>query len=178
MEHAPLPPFTLVIGAAASGKSAFAERLILETGLSPVYIATAEIHDAEIAARVAQHQALREGHGWRNIEEPLDLPAALATLAAGEAVLVDCATLWLTNLLLSEADMTQAESALWTAVATAPGPVVIVSNEVGAGIVPDNALARKFRDIQGGFNRRAATHADLVVTVIAGLPLALKGHLP
>ena len=178
MDHAPLPPFTLVIGAAASGKSAFAERLVLETGRSPVYIATAEIRDAEIAARVAQHQALREGRGWRNIEEPLDLPAALANLAAGEAVLIDCATLWLTNLLLSDADIAGAEAALWSALTAAPGPVVIVSNEVGAGIVPDNALARRFRDIQGGFNRRAAARADLVVTVIAGLPLTLKGLLP
>ncbi len=178
MEHTSLPPLTLVIGAAASGKSAFAEGLVLGTGLLPVHIATAEIRDAEIANRVARHQALREGHGWRNVEEPLDLPAALATLGTGEAALVDCATLWLTNLLLSEADIAAAEAALWPALAAAPGPTIIVSNEVGAGIVPENALARRFRDIQGGFNRRAAARADLVVTVIAGLPLALKGCLP
>lgn len=173
-----LPPLTLVLGGAASGKSAFAEGIILATGLAPLYIATAEIHDDEIARRIARHRAAREGKGWREIEAPHDLTPALARMTAGEAALIDCATLWLTNLLLAEADIPAAEAALWPALAAAPGPVVVVSNEVGAGIVPENALARRFRDIQGGFNRRLAARAGLVVAVMAGLPLALKGNLP
>ena len=173
-----LPPLTLVLGGAASGKSAFAEGLILATALAPVYIATAEAHDAEMDARIARHQAAREGRGWRNIEAPRDLSDALATLGPGEAALIDCATLWLTNLLLADSDTDAAEAALWPALAAAPGPVVVVSNEVGAGIVPENALARRFRDLQGGFNRRCAARAGLVVAVMAGLPLVLKGALP
>ncbi|MBW7921530.1 MAG: bifunctional adenosylcobinamide kinase/adenosylcobinamide-phosphate guanylyltransferase [Rubellimicrobium sp.] len=173
-----LPRLTLVLGGAASGKSAFAEGLLLGSGFAPVYVATAEARDAEMTARITRHRAARAGRGWRNIEAPRDLPGALAGVAAGEAVLVDCATLWLTNLLLADADLDAAEVALWPALATVPGPVVVVSNEVGAGIVPENALARRFRDVQGGFNRRLAARAGLVVAVMAGLPLALKGDLP
>lgn len=173
-----LPSLTLVLGGAASGKSALAEGLVLGSGLAPVHIATAEARDAEMTARIARHRAARDGHGWRNLEAPHDLPAALAALAPGEAALVDCATLWLTNLLLADADTGAAEAALWPALAAAPGPVVVVSNEVGAGIVPENALARRFRDLQGGFNRRIAARAGLVVAVMAGLPLVLKGRLP
>lgn len=173
-----LPPLTLVLGGAASGKSAFAEGLVLGCGHAPLYIATAEIRDAEMGARVARHRARREGAGWREAEAPRDLPAAIATMRGDEAALIDCATLWLTNLLLAEADITAAEAALWPALAAAPGPVVVVSNEVGAGIVPENALARRFRDLQGGFNRRLASRASLVVAVMAGLPLVLKGELP
>ncbi|MCC7321684.1 MAG: bifunctional adenosylcobinamide kinase/adenosylcobinamide-phosphate guanylyltransferase [Rubellimicrobium sp.] len=173
-----LPHLSLVIGGAASGKSDFAEGLVLGSGLGPVHVATAEIRDAEMAAKVALHRAGRAGRGWRDIEEPRDLPRALARIRPGEAALVDCATLWLTNLLLADIDIAAAEAALWPALAAAAGPVVVVSNEVGAGIVPDNALARRFRTVQGGFNRRLAGRAGLVVTVIAGLPLVLKGALP
>lgn len=173
-----LPHLTLVLGGAASGKSAFAEGLILASGRAPIYIATAEAHDAEMEARIARHQATREGRAWRNIEAPRNLPDALATLRPDDAALIDCATLWLTNLLLADADIDAAEAALWPALAAAPCPVVVVSNEVGAGIVPENALARRFRDLQGGFNRRCAVRADLVVAVMAGLPLVLKRELP
>ena len=112
------------------------------------------------------------------MQESLDLPAALVGVAPSEAVLIDCATMWLANHLLDENDLTAAETALFAALAGCPAPVVIVSNEVGQGIVPDNALARRFRVAQGGLNRRLAARAGLVVAVMAGLPLVLKGGLP
>ncbi len=161
-----LPPLTLVIGGARSGKSSFAERLITATSRPRRYIATAEAWDDEMRERIAQHRQDR-GAAWTTVEAPLDLPAALAEARPDEAVLVDCATLWLTNHLLADHDL-----------ATEADPVVVVTNETGWGIVPENALARRFRDEQGRLNRRVATAADLVVTVIAGLPLVLKGTLP
>ena len=172
-----LPKLSLVLGGASSGKSVFAEGLVRATGLNPVYVATAQIWDAEMADKVAAHKAQR-GAGWRTVEEPLLIDRVLAGVTGAEAVLIDCATLWLTNLILSGADVAEAETQLFAALATCPAPVVIVSNEVGMGIVPDNALARRFRGAQGGLNRRLAARADLAVMVIAGLPLVLKGQLP
>lgn len=172
-----LPPLTLVIGGARSGKSAFAERLVLQSGRPRRYIATAEAWDDEMRDRIAQHQRDRAGD-WITVEAPLDLPAALASARLGEAVLIDCATLWLTNLLLAGHDLAEKATALIAALSTCPAPVVIVSNETGWGIVPENALARRFRDEQGRLNQRIAAASVLVVTVIAGLPLVLKGQLP
>lgn len=172
-----LPPFTLVVGGARSGKSSFAERLILTTGRTRRYIATAQAWDDEMRDRIAQHQRDRGGD-WTTVEAPLDLPGALASARPDEAVLIDCATLWLTNHLLAEHDLAAEAEALIAALAACPAPVVIVSNETGWGIVPENALARRFRDEQGRLNQRLAEVADLVVTVIAGLPLALKGKIP
>jgi adenosylcobinamide kinase/adenosylcobinamide-phosphate guanylyltransferase len=172
-----LSPLTLVIGGARSGKSAFAEGLVVGSGRPRRYIATAQAWDDEMRARIARHRQDR-GAGWTTIEAPLDLCAALADAQAHEAVLVDCATLWLTNHLLAEHDLAAEGTALLSALAACAAPVVIVSNETGWGIVPDNALARRFRDAQGRLNQRLAARADLVVTVIAGLPLALKGNLP
>lgn len=166
---------TLVLGGARSGKSALAERLVLAHGRPPVYVATAEAWDDEMRARIAQHRAERDGLGWRTIEAPLDLPGALAL--AGEApVLVDCLTLWLTNLMLGEHDIPGATAALLAALDRA-GPTVLVANEVGLGIVPDNALARRFRDAAGRLNQQVAARADTVVFTAAGLPLVLKGAL-
>ena len=108
----------------------------------------------------------------------MDPGAVLATVSATDVVLLDCATLWLTNHILAETDLAQAETHLMTGLSTCPAPVVIVSNEVGAGIVPENRLARQFRLAQGSLNQRIAAQADLVVTVMAGLPLVLKGTLP
>jgi adenosylcobinamide kinase / adenosylcobinamide-phosphate guanylyltransferase len=172
-----LPPLTLVIGGARSGKSAFAERLITDTRRPRRYIATAEAWDDEMSDRIAKHQRDRT-EDWTTVEAPLDLPAALAGTRQDEAVLVDCATLWLTNHLLADHDLAQESKALLAALASCPAPVVIVSNETGWGIVPENALARRFRDEQGRLNQRLAAEAALVVTVIAGLPLVLKGQLP
>lgn len=172
-----LPKLSLVLGGASSGKSAYAEGLILRSGLAPVYLATAQVWDAEMADKIAAHQA-RRGPGWRLIEEPLEIGKKLTAVNFSDAVLIDCATLWLTNLILTGADLAGAEQGLFAALATCPAPVVIVSNEVGMGIVPDNALARQFRSAQGRLNQRLAAQADLVVMVIAGLPLLLKGQLP
>lgn len=172
-----LPALSLVVGGARSGKSAFAERLILGSGRPRRYIATAQGWDDEMRARIAQHQTDR-GADWTTVEAPLDLAGALAAAPAHEAILIDCATLWLTNHLLAEHDLQAEGDRLLSALATCPAPVVIVSNETGWGIVPDNALARRFRDEQGRLNQRLAAQADLVVTVIAGLPLALKGTIP
>jgi adenosylcobinamide kinase/adenosylcobinamide-phosphate guanylyltransferase len=172
-----LAPLTLVIGGARSGKSAYAEGLITATTRPRRYIATAEAWDDEMRARIAQHQRDRGGD-WTTVEAPLDLTPALAAASAGDCVLVDCATLWLTNHLLADHDLDAQTEALLAALATCAAPVVIVSNETGWGIVPDNALARRFRDAQGRLNQRLAAEAGLVVTVIAGLPLVLKGQLP
>lgn len=169
------PRVTLVLGGARSGKSALAEGVVRAAGPSPVYIATAEAWDDEMRARIAEHRAQRDGQGWRTVEAPLDLPGALA--GAGDApVLVDCLTLWLTNLMLGEHDIPAAAAALLAAL-DRPGPTVLVANEVGLGIVPDNALARRFRDAAGRLNQQVAARADTVVFTAAGLPMVLKGRL-
>jgi len=172
-----LPKISLVIGAAASGKSAFAEQLVMASGLNRVYLATAQAHDNEMAAKIDRHQRSR-GQGWQTVEAPLDLSDPLADTSASDIILLDCATLWLTNHLLAETDLARAETGLLTALKTCKSPVVIVTNEVGAGIVPENALARQFREAQGRLNQSLAANADLVVTLIAGLPMVLKGTLP
>jgi adenosylcobinamide kinase/adenosylcobinamide-phosphate guanylyltransferase len=172
-----LPRLTLVLGGAASGKSAFAEGLVVGSTRAPVYLATAEAHDAEMRAKLARHRARRDAR-WRTVEAPRDLAPALGEIAPEEAVLLDCATMWLSNHLLAESDLTQAEAALMAALDACAGPVVVVSNEVGLSVVPENALARRFRDAQGGLNQRLAARADLVVNVIAGLAQVLKGQLP
>ncbi len=172
-----LPPLTLVVGGARSGKSAFAERLITASARPRRYIATAEAWDDEMRDRIARHREDR-GAAWTTVEAPLDLAAALAQAHRDEAILVDCATLWLTNHLLADHDLVAESARLVAALAACPAPVVIVSNETGWGIVPDNALARRFRDEQGRLNQRLAAEAALVVTVIAGLPMVLKGQLP
>ena len=172
-----LPPLTLVIGGARSGKSAFAEQLITGSGRPRRYIATAEAWDEEMRDRITRHRQDR-GTGWITVEAPLDLAAALAGARPEEAVLVDCATLWLTNHLLAEHDLAAETTGLLAALTTCPAPIVIVSNETGWGIVPENALARRFRDEQGRLNQRLAAASALVVTVIAGLPMVLKGQLP
>jgi adenosylcobinamide kinase / adenosylcobinamide-phosphate guanylyltransferase len=137
-----------VIGGARSGKSSFAERLVTSNQRPRRYIATAQAWDDEMRARIAAHVADR-GEDWRTVEAPLDLCAALDDIPPGEAVLVDCATLWLTNHLLAEHDLEAEAAALRAALARCASPVVVVSNEVGWGIVSDNALARAFRDAQG-----------------------------
>lgn len=172
-----LPNLTLVLGGAASGKSAFAEGLVQRAGKVPVYVATAQVFDDEMAAKVARHRAMR-GTDWTTIEEPIDLAAALRGADPHVPILIDCATLWLTNLVLGEHDIAAHQDALVAALPQRRGPTVIVSNEVGQGIVPVNALSRTFRNAQGQLNQRLAADAGLVVAVMAGLPLALKGQLP
>tara|TARA_R110002096_G_scaffold136122_3_gene288443 strand:+ start:8095 stop:8610 length:516 start_codon:yes stop_codon:yes gene_type:complete len=167
---------TVVTGGAKSGKSRFAEGLVAQTGRPRCYIATAEARDAEMRARIAAHRADR-GQGWRTLEAPRDVARALAGAGPDEVVLLDCATLWLTNVMLAEADLEAAVEGLLTALTACPAPVVVVTNELGWSVVPDNALARHFRDAQGRLNQRLAARAELVVAVISGLPLVLKGAL-
>ncbi len=168
-----LPRLSLVIGGARSGKSRHAENMLRACGRPRVYIATAEAWDDEMRLRIAAHQQSR-GPDWHSIEAPRDLAAALRGVPEGSAVLVDCATLWLTNHLLMESDLAVETEILLAALAVCTAPVVVVSNEVGWSIVPENALARAFRDHQGRLNQQLAAAADHVVTVIAGLPLVLK----
>ncbi len=164
---------TLLIGGARSGKSAHAERLVKAHAAPWAYIATAQAHDAEMAARIGHHRA-RRGEGWETIEAPLDLAGALAALPPVRPVLVDCLTLWLTNHMLAGHDL-EAECGRLADVLSRPrGPWFVVSNEVGQGIVPDNALARRFRDEAGRFNQQVAASADAVLLMVAGLPLKVK----
>lgn len=165
---------TLVLGGARSGKSGYAERLCRESGLALRYIATATAGDAEMADRIGRHR-LDRGLDWVTVEEPLALPAALGREAApNRAVLVDCLTLWLSNLTFAERDVAAETAALCAALAKAAGPVVLVSNEIGMGLVPDTPLGRRFRDAQGRLNQAVAASAPAVVFVAAGLPLVLK----
>lgn len=172
-----LPQLSLVLGGARSGKSALAEALVTGTGLPRHYIATAEAWDDEMAARIAAHQVQR-GTAWTTWNAPLDVASVLAALPPGGVVLLDCATLWLTNHLLAEHDIAAEANALIAAVLACACPVVVVSNEVGFGIVPENALARAFRDHQGRLNQQIAAQAGLVIGVMAGLPIVLKGERP
>lgn len=163
----------LITGGARSGKSAIAEARALAFGPRAVYIATAEASDPEMAARIDTHQA-RRGPEWTTHAEPLDLVGAL-NATDGRPRLVDCLTLWLSNLMLADAAVEAEIARLEQALEQARAPVVLVANEVGSGIVPDNALARRFRDLQGQLNQRLAARADRVVLVVAGLPLFVKG---
>ncbi|MCE5334615.1 MAG: bifunctional adenosylcobinamide kinase/adenosylcobinamide-phosphate guanylyltransferase [Desulfobacteraceae bacterium] len=173
-EHSMESPF-LVIGAAKSGKSVYAEEIIRRHEPDYVYVATSQILDGEMEQRVRVHRERRKEH-WETIECPFELPDTLRTLkGTGRPVLVDCITLWLSNLLcFSPITPEAAVDALCDSVCGADYPLVIVSNEVGAGIVPENALARKFRDLAGATNQRLAQICLSVTMVVAGLPLRLK----
>ena len=163
----------LITGGARSGKSVRAEARARAFAGKPVYIATAEALDAEMADRIARHRA-RRGNEWLERETPLELVAALDETDDGGARLVDCLTLWLSNLLHAGRDWTSATAALADALARQRSPVVLVTNEVGLGIVPDNALARRFRDAAGIMNQMIARAADEVEFVVAGLPVRIK----
>jgi adenosylcobinamide kinase / adenosylcobinamide-phosphate guanylyltransferase len=165
------PKLTLVLGGARSGKSRYAEELITALPAPWIYLATAQAHDAEMAERIAAHRA-RRGGGWRTIEEPHEIASHLA--GDEGPILVDCLTLWLSNRMLSAAAMDADAAALDAALATRLRPAILVSNEVGLGIVPDNELARRFRDLQGRLNQRLAARADRVVFMVAGLPVMVK----
>ncbi len=197
MPRDPLPPLTLVLGGARSGKSAYAESLL--GGPGAVYVATAEAIDDEMGERIARHRA-RRGEGWTTVEAPLDLGAVLRTHAPGAApaepagprvvafreqalrehapgtsgVLVDCLTVWLGNLMHAERDIDREARTLLESLAAPKVPVVLVANEVGLGLVPDNPMARAFRDHAGALNQALAAQANRVVLVTAGIPLVLK----
>ena len=163
---------TLVLGGARSGKSHHAERLATALPAPRTYIATAQPLDEEMRARIAAHRARREA-GWITVEAPIDLAGAIGAAGDGPA-LVDCLTLWVSNLLLNEIDVAKATASLETALDARRTATILVANEVGLGIVPDNALARAFRDAAGLLNQRLAARADRVVFLVAGLPMRVK----
>jgi adenosylcobinamide kinase / adenosylcobinamide-phosphate guanylyltransferase len=169
----------LILGGARSGKTGFAERLAMGAGVSPAYLATAQALDSEMRERVESHRRQREGR-FETIEEPLALADALERAAARhDVILVDCLTLWITNLLGAGRDVAAAVEDLATALAKVEASrIILVSNEVGLGIVPDNPLARTFRDLAGSTHQRMAEICDDVYFVAAGLPLTLKGAAP
>jgi adenosylcobinamide kinase/adenosylcobinamide-phosphate guanylyltransferase len=168
-----IPHLTLVLGGARSGKSRHAEALIEALPAPWTYIATAQAYDDEMRERIAEHRA-RRSQGWITVDAPLRLPEAIRAVPAGQPVLVDCLTLWLTNLMLAGHDIPAASRALITACGDSAGPVVLVSNEVGLGIVPDNALARRFRDEAGRLHQSLAASAGSVIFMVAGLPMRVK----
>ena len=165
----------LVVGGARSGKSSFAQRLAEENEGALVYLATAQAFDAEMVERIARHRSDRSAQ-WQTVECPLNLADAIsANQKGGRTILVDCLTLWLSNLMLGEHDVAKAVSTLVATLKTSARTVILVSNEVGQGLVPDNALARRFRDEAGWLNQAIARAADDVWFVTAGLPQQLKG---
>jgi adenosylcobinamide kinase / adenosylcobinamide-phosphate guanylyltransferase len=169
------PGAVLVLGGARSGKSGFAERLVVETGLDTHYVATGRAWDDEMVERIAHHRASR-GDGWQTHEEPLALVDRLAALdEPGNVVLVDCLTLWVTNLMMEERPITDEFARLAQHVKEARAKLVFVSNEVGLGIVPENRMAREFRDHAGRLHQSIAAQAAEVYFVAAGLPLKMKG---
>lgn len=165
----------LVLGGARSGKSRFAQTYAEASGLKRIFIATAEAYDDEMRARIERHRADRDGD-WTTVDAPIALAEAILTQSEPDRiVLVDCLTLWVSNLLLAERDFATATDSLVDAIHASKGPVVLVSNEVGWGIVPENALARRFRDEAGIVNQRVAAAVNTVRLVVAGLPMPLKG---
>lgn len=166
---------TLVLGGARSGKSRLAEQLARESGLTRVYCATATAFDDEMAMRIRRHRTDRAADDWRTVEESLALAEVIRREAVpGTVLLVDCLTLWLTNVMLAGQDCAAAQADLLAALDAAPGPVILVSNEVGMGLVPETLLGRDFRDAQGRLNQAVASVVPTVIFVAAGLPLTLK----
>ncbi len=170
----PLPQVTLVLGGARSGKSRYAERLVEARPGACTYLATAQALDAEMSERIRRHRE-RRGPRWETLEESIDIVGALERTARPDGtVLVDCLTLWLSNLLTAKRDIEAEATKLVAVLPSLSGPVVLVSNEVGLGVVPDKALARAFTDHAGRLHQRVAEAAQSVVFMAAGLPLALK----
>lgn len=168
-------PLTLILGGARSGKSRHAQTLAENSGHPPTMIATAQAFDAEMQDRITRHRSER-GETWRTIEAPIDLAAAIAQVQTPATVVIDCLTLWVTNLLMADHDIPAASTALLTACKTSPNPIIMVTNETGFGIVPPDPLSRRFRDEAGRLHQLIAAAADDVTLVVAGLPLAIKSH--
>lgn len=168
-----LPKLTFILGGARSGKSAYAEKLAGEHPAPRTYIATAQGFDDEMRQRISEHQR-RRGANWVTVEAPLGLVAVLRGAAPGHPILVDCLTIWLTNVMLAGLPVEPAINELLEELPAIPGPCIMVSNEVGLGIVPENALARSFRDYAGRLHQRVAAQADRVIFMVAGYPMVVK----
>ena len=164
---------TLIIGAAASGKSQYAEDILNNKVGKKLYLASANIYDEEMQEKVNKHKD-RRGSEWTTIAEPLDAVHYIENLNIKEIMLFDCATMWLTNHFLEKSNIIHEIDLLVNSIKSSKGSIITVTNEVGSGIVPDNSMAREFRELQGKLNQKLATVASLVVTVIAGIPLILK----
>ena len=171
------PRRTLILGGARSGKSEFAERLVGSFGYPKTIIVTAQALDGEMESRIKEHRQ-RRGTDWHTVEAPLDIVSALNDLKSEEVALLDCLTVWLSNQMLAGANTLDCINRLILSLKRCNGSIVVVSNEIGQGIVPEDPLTRRFRDEHGRLNQRFAAHCDLVVLVTAGLPLVLKGVLP
>ena len=167
------PRLTLVLGGARSGKSRYAQVLAMASPPPWVYVATAEPGDEEMRQRIAEHKAAR-GKGWSTIEAPIELAKAVSKADAKAPLVVDCLTLWLSNLMLGRHDVDQALARFAKALEARKGPAILVSNEVGGGIVPETPLGRDFRDRAGLINQHFALNAQHVVFMVAGLPMRLK----
>ena len=175
LEDSAIGTASLILGGARSGKSRYAQNLAEGSGLKCVFIATAEPLDGEMADRIARHQTDR-GPAWTTKEVPLDLPEAIRDTGSSDAVLlVDCLTLWLSNLMHHDRDVEASTSDLCEAITSAQGMLILVSNEIGLGLVPETPLGRSFRDAQGRLNQQIAAVCDRVEFMAAGLPLTLKG---
>jgi adenosylcobinamide kinase/adenosylcobinamide-phosphate guanylyltransferase len=169
---------SLVIGGASSGKSSFAETYVKSLAGPRFYLATAQAYDDEMEAKISAHQKDRAADGWQTVEAPIDVTNAIQAMPEDARILVDCATMWLNNLIMDKRDLVSETEKLVAFLANAPQQITVVSNEVGLGIVPENKLARQFRIAQGHLNALLASRCGLVVVVMAGLPMALKGQLP
>jgi adenosylcobinamide kinase/adenosylcobinamide-phosphate guanylyltransferase len=169
------PHLTLVLGGARSGKSRYAEAVTMTSAAPWIYIATAEPFDDEMRARTGEHKS-RRGNDWQTVDAPTDLAGAIEDVPVDRTVLVDCLTLWLNNLMFRKINIETAIENLEAALAERQTATVLVSNEVGFGIVPDNAEARRFRDLQGRLNQRIAAMAGRVVLMVAGIPMLVKGE--
>lgn len=174
MTETPHPRSTLILGGARSGKSAFAENMATNSGLNLVYLATGQAYDGEMQDRISKHQTSR-GNGWHTIEEPLKLLGILqAEVGPDRIILVDCLTLWISNLMMADKEIETEIDNLCSGLKDLRGPVLFVSNEVGQGIVPDNAMARAFRDHAGRLHQAIATQVEAVYFITAGLSQKLK----
>lgn len=165
--------YTFILGGARSGKSRHAEMLIENFPAPWMYVATAQAFDDEMRERILHHRA-RRSQEWKTIDAPLDLSGALTQVPQERPILIDCLTLWLTNIMLAERDIESEIAKLLVSFSQRRGPMVVVSNEVGLGIVPDNALARKFRDVAGRLNQSVAAQARHVLFMVSGLPMIVK----
>jgi adenosylcobinamide kinase/adenosylcobinamide-phosphate guanylyltransferase len=166
---------TLILGGARSGKSQYGEKLALKNFGSHIYIFTAQSWDEEMDKRIVIHKERREGTNWQDVESPIELSNAITSHAAEDTtILVDCLTLWVTNLMLADRDIDTVINKLLVTIKNCPGEIILVSNEVGFGIVPENAMARRFRDFSGELHQKLALQAENVLLMVAGIPIVVK----